>query len=217
MLKNSLRIEDGVHEPVTCKECGKNLEESEDSDGSFCCNPIEADRTSSKFSTDLDALLATPKIGMQTIALRNKIENLQRRLANLAARCDQDERRLDKKGRRPNCQSFANKNDADNKECTCSGQMELLKEKLNFITNKLQSIEKHTLQHGSSTNGAGRVINHPIIVDEPEDEVRTRNGKVKQITKVKQNVDKKSTTVGKPPERRTVKGASPNDVMVSKV
>ena len=122
MLKNSLRLDSSINEPIKCKECGKNLEEESDSESSFCCvNPIEADQTSSKFSNDPDTYLITPKLGMQTIALRNKIENLQRRLAVLQTRCSQDEKKLDKKGQKLNCQSFSN----DNKECTCSGILRL--------------------------------------------------------------------------------------------
>ena len=68
MLKHSLKLEndDAPREPPRqCRECGKNLEENEDSDlSTFCCNPIEADQTSSKFSTDPDALLVAPKIAI---------------------------------------------------------------------------------------------------------------------------------------------------------
>ena len=226
MLKQSFRLENGEppEHPRQCRECGKNLEESEDSElSSFCCNPIEADQTSSKFSTDPDAFLATPKIGMQTIALRNKIENLQRRLVNLQSRCDLDERKLDRKGgNRSRCQSFANKDEA-NKECTCSGQMEILKERLNFITNKLHSLEKNSLLHsnaGTPTNS--RVINHPIVVLEPADKPKSTSRVSKVQPKVMQNLnsDRKPSIRSKTEiERKTApkdQRASPSDAVVEK-
>lgn len=237
MLKQSLRLENGQppEHPRQCRECGKNLEESEDSDlSSFCCNPIEADQTSSKFSADPDALLTTPKIGMQTVALRNKIENLQRRLVNLQSRCDLDERKLDSRkdgGGKSRCQSFANKDEA-NKECTCSGQMEMLKERLNFITNKLQSLEKGAaLQAGTvgmagtvGTPTNGRVINHPIVLQEPADKSKPASRvskvqpKVIQNLNQNQNLDRKSNFRSKTEiERKTVikdQRGSPSDTVV---
>lgn len=233
MLKQSLRLENSEppEHPRQCRECGKNLEESEDSDlSSFCCNPIEADQTSSKFSTDPDAFLTTPKIGMQTVALRNKIENLQRRLVNLQSRCDLDERKLDRKdGGRSRCQSFANKDEAG-KECTCSGQMEILKERLNLITNKLQSLEKSAaLQAGTvgtvATPTNGRVINHPIVVQEPVDKSKSMSRvsskiqpKVMQNLNQNPNPDRKSNMRSKTEiERKTVikdQRSSPSDIVV---
>lgn len=237
MLKQSLRLDtdDAPREPPRqCRECGKNLEESEDSDlSSFCCNPIEADQTSSKFSIDPDALLVAPKIGMQTVALRNKIENLQKRLVNLQSRCDLDERKLDRKGgSRSRCQSFSNKDEA-NKECTCSGQMEILKERLNFITNKLQSLEKSTLLNSTAASPTnGRVINYPIVLEEPTDKPKSidkpkPSGRVSKIQpkvmQASQSSEKKtnvrSRTERTEVERKTVvkdQRASPGDSVIEK-
>lgn len=191
MLKDSLRIESGhrsrnSRKPIQCKECGKNLEEESDSETSFCCNPIEADRTSSRFSSDPDTYLVAPKFGQQTIALRNKIENLQRRLANLQARCSLDEKKLDSKNQ--NCQSFAN---SDKEECTCSGKIEQLKEKLNYITSKLQSIEENVHSNKGNemneNNENVKIINHQIVLEDPDEEpkLNLNNRRIKQVAKPK--------------------------------
>lgn len=224
MLKNSLRIEDETNEPITCRECGKNLEESDDSEeSSFCCNPIEADLTSPKFMNDSNNFLMTPKIGAQTIALRNKIETLQRRLNNLQARCDEDEQRLDK---RMNCQSFANRKTDHNRECTCSGQMEMLKERINLITNKLKAIERNAqnsnqLSPNMNASRPRRIINHQIIIDDSEEDSKLRNKKVKQVNirkpKSFQPSNSKRSTIRKTEiERRVFNDESPDDVVISR-